>query len=204
MTAMFQTLTTWSGTFPGAPGYTNLHFIHSDPPSTGAQAAVDNVRTFFNSVASMIPSGITLTVSPVVKVIEATTGDLDSIISVATAPAAVAGAAAGTAWSGPVGMCVNWSTSSVHGTRVVRGRTFLVPLGSIFESGTPNDTFVATVQAAATALRTASGPTLGVWARPVEADDEHVPPIVARAGEIYPVTANFVPDKSAVLRSRRD
>lgn len=207
MTGMFEVVTVWSG-FAGAPGYTNHYFIHSDPPSTGAQSAVNNVRAFWNSCASVIPSVCSLLVQPVVKILDDAEGELTDILTVGTPPTAVTGGAAGTAWSGPVGMCVDWETAGIHGypgkTRRVRGRTFIVPTGSVFESGTPNDSFVTTIQAAATALRTATGPTFGVWARPRPAKTVDGVAIPKLDGAIFPITANRVPDKSVVLRSRRD
>jgi len=207
MTGMFQVTATWTG-MPGQPGYTNLYFIHSDPPSTGAQNAVNNVRTFFAAVSSLIPSVVSIQVSPTVKVMDDSDGGLTDIISVATAPTAVAGGAAGSQWSGPVGACVDWDTAGLHGytgeARRVRGRTFLVPLGAVFDAGSLNDSFVTTIQTAATALRTATGPTLGIWARPRPAKPLATPPRPLLPGEIFPVVANHVPDKSVVLRSRRD
>lgn len=207
MTGMFQITSTWSG-FPGAPGYTNMFFIHADPPSAAIQQAANNVRAFWAGVASIIPTTVSILVSPTVKVLDDAHGDLTDILSVATPPAAVAGSAAGTQWSGPVGMGVDWDTTGVHGfpgkTRRVRGRTFIVPAAAIFESGSPNDAFVTTIQTAATTLRTATGPTFGIWARYRPAKPLATPPTPELLGAIFPVTANHVPDKSFVLRSRRD
>jgi len=204
MTDMFQVVTHWGG-FPGAPGFTNMFFEHSDPPSTGAQNAVDNVRAFWNTNKGLLPSVVQLQVDPLVKIINAETGDLTDIITVATSPATVSGTAAD-AYPAPAGAIVNWSTTTIHATRRVRGRTFIVPCADVVfgPGGSLVDTFVAPINAAATALRTATGPTFGIWARPVKAEPLATPPVAGRAGAFAPATGNSVPDKTCILRSRRD
>jgi hypothetical protein len=204
MTDMFQVVTHWTG-FAGAPGFTNFFFEHADPPSTAAQAAVDNTRAFWNGAKGLLPSVVTLTVDPLVKIINAEAGTLTDVITVATAPTAVSGSAANE-YAAPVGMCVNWNTTTVHHFRRVRGRTFLVPTAEVtfIAGGVPDPTFVTALNGVATTLRTATGPTFGIWSRNVTADPDATPPRVARAGVFAPATANSVPSKAIVLRSRRD
>jgi hypothetical protein len=204
MTSMFQVVTHWSG-FVGSPGFTNLFFEHADPPSSQSQAAVDNVRAFWNAAKGLLPVVVSLQVDPQVKVIEDTTGELVDILTVGTTPAPVVGTMAG-AYSAPSGGVVDWNTTTVHGGKRIRGRTFLVPFGNATyqADGSIQDAFVSALDTAATALRTATGPTFGIWSRPRLADSTHVPPITARAGLFAPATGNHVPDKACVLRSRRD
>jgi hypothetical protein len=201
---MFQVVSHWSG-FTGAPGFTNFYFIHSDPPSTGAQNAVTNTANFWSACATFLPTTVSIVVDPTVKVIEDVTGDLVDVITVGTPPSGVTGTLPGQGPS-PAGACVNWSTTTVHGSRRIRGRTFIVPIAALhFNSGGQvGGSAVSGFQAAASALRTATGPTLGVWSRPRAADPTATPPVTARTGLIGPVTGNSVPSKAVVLRSRRD
>lgn len=203
MVAMFEIKTVWTGGITGT-GYTNHYFIHSDPPSTGALDAATNVKAFWEAVKVLIPTGISLQIQNAVRVLEDTDGSLDSIIDIA-APAVTAGSGAGV-YAKPVGACVDWLTTTVHGTRRMEGRTFIVPLfASAWQSdGTLLDAYRTTIQTAASALIAASGPTFCVWGRPRLADATHVPPITARAGTSGAVVSSRVPDKAAVLRSRRD
>lgn len=203
MVAMFQVTTEWSGG-PGGTGFTNLYFEHSDPPSDGAADACANVGTFWTAVKVLIPSAYTLTIQPAVKVIEATTGDLDDIIDT-TPPAPIACSGAGT-FAAPAGACVDWLTTTVHGSRRMQGRTFLVPLfSSAFQAdGSLLDAYRTTISGAASALIAAAGPTFGVWGRPIVADPDATPPVVGRAGLFGAVVSSRVPDKIAVLTSRRD
>jgi hypothetical protein len=103
-------------------------------------------------------------------------------------------------------MCVNWSTTTVHNFRRVRGRTFIVPTAEVtfIANGVPDPTFVTALNGVATTLRTASGPTFGIWARNVPADPDATPPVTARPGVFAPATGNSVPSKAIILRSRRD
>lgn len=203
MAAMFQIVTEWHGGIVG-PGFTNMFFEHSDPPSTGAAAAAANVRAFWEANKALIPSVITLQIQSAVKVVEDTDGTLDSIIDI-TAPAATVCTGAGT-YATPAGANVDWITSTIHGSRRMQGRTFLVPLfGSAFQAdGTLLDAYRATIQTAASALIAASGPTFVVWGRPRKAKPLAVPPVTARAGLLGPVVSSRVSDKIAVLTSRRD
>jgi len=205
MTAMFQVVTHWSG-FTGAPGFTNMYFLHSDPPVAGALAATTNVTNFWSAVQPYLPTTVTVQVDPSVKIIEDTDGLLDDIITVSPAPTSVSGTLAGQGPS-PAGACINWNTTTVHGSRRIRGRTFIVPLAALHfaSNGAVGGSATAGINAAASALRAAAGPVFGVWSRPVEADPTHLPkPIVGRTGLFAPATGQSVPSKACVLRSRRD
>jgi hypothetical protein len=84
----------------------------------------------------------------------------------------------------------------INGRRL-RGRTFLVPLGSTFYTtdGTPIETARTNIAAAAAVLiANTGGPPLGVWRRPSPSG----------VGVLGVATTASVPDKAAVLKSRRD
>lgn len=184
----------WSG-FTGAPGYTNFYFT----PFTGggdAQAAVDRVRAFFFALVNVIPTGVTIQVSPTVEIIDEATGSLTGYID-ATQPPIVTGASGGTMYVGPSGAVINWLTATVRAGRRVRGRTFIVPLRTtMFDTqGTLTADALGFIRAAANVLTTGDfEQQLVVWSRPVG----------GAGGVAAPVIGSRVPDLAAVLRSRRD
>ena len=199
MTQVGRLKINWTG-FIGAPGYTNLYFRDF---SEGAldQSMADGftakVDTWLDAWVTSLPSTVSILVDPTVDVVNVENGELESFMTVAPDTARV-GSGAGT-YAAPAGACVNWSTNGVRNGRRVRGRTFMVPLTS---AATQSDGTIATANL--TALRTATAtfisPTgsgdLGVWGRPSAPG--------ATDGVWYSVSAFTLPDKVAVLRSRRD
>jgi hypothetical protein len=199
----------WSG-FTGSPGYSNFYFRDFDSGSftdAMADAAGDRVETFFGACATLFPNNVRITVQSDAEVIEETNGEIISVLS--TGPrSAVAGTAAANAYSAASGVVVTWRTGGVVVGRRVRGRTFLVPTANVAYDldGTLGSGPMNTIQTAANALAATTGsPDLGVWSRPHKArvakDGTNVP---ARDGSWYVVTSVTIPDKVAILKSRRD
>lgn len=178
----------WNGA-TGLPGYTRMKFI-GDLDSGGAAAAAARMRAFFLTCAPLIPAAVNITFTEAAQVYDLQsnlTGEVPF-----TPPATVQGTASGS-FSSPVGMVINWLTGAFSGGRKIRGRTFMVPLGSsaFAVDGSPGSGSVTTVQGAATTL-------LG-----------GTPALVIQTTS--PGTSNMttvngasVPKRSAVLRSRRD
>lgn len=194
----------WSG-FVGAPGYTVLHFRDfgtgdgpgGEPDAAQALAAAERARTFFASVATLLPNSVTIQVQSEVDMLEDTTGQLQDSFSVAP-PAVVTGTGGTGGYAAAAGAVVNWRTASFRNGRRIRGRTFLVPLagGSYQSDGTLNDTFRTTLVNAAQALTDSAGsPDLGVYSRPTA---------VGTDGRWVIATGSTVPDMAAMLTSRRD
>jgi hypothetical protein len=155
-------------------------------------------------VSALIPAAYTITPFTDVRVIDDVTGDLLNIYTATGVSPVTCGG--GGVFSAPSGACVDWLTTTVHGTRRMQGRTFFVPLfGSAYDSnGTILNAYVTTIATAAEDMRTATGPTFGVWGRPIPPP---VPPAttpVARDGIWGPAVSSRVPDKAVILRSRRD
>jgi hypothetical protein len=102
-------------------------------------------------------------------------------------------------YSAASGACINWYTDGVRNGRRVRGRSFMVPIGSngMENNGTLNATALGSWRTA-TDLLIASfeNSTLGVWSRPSAP--------AATDGIWHKTTSMTIPDKAAVLRSRRD
>lgn len=189
----------WTG-FIGAPGYTNFHFA----PAAGAaftqaeaNAAAAKVDTWLNAWTAGLPGTVTVQVRPTVEVFDDATGTLLSFLSVTTeAPQVGGGAGNYAAGSGAV---LNWYTGGIRNGRRVRGRTFMVPLTSaVFQSDGTLATASLTSWRAATATMIANtdAAKLAVWSRPSAPG--------AGDGISYDVTAYTLPDKCAILTSRRD
>lgn len=199
----------WSG-FTGSPGYSNFYFrdfADGAFTDTVADAAGDRVESFFLAIQNLFPTAVKITVQSDAEVIEETTGDITQILSTGTR-AAVSGTAAAAAYSGASGCVVTWRTNGVVAGRRVRGRTFLVPTANVAYDldGTLQNSTVTTLQTAANALINQTGtPDLGVWARPHKArtspTGEAIP---ARQGIWHVATSATIPDKVAILKSRRD
>lgn len=188
MATLYKVTALWQN-WPGAPGYSNFYATEG----SGVSIVTDGVRAFFDAVKGLIPSGITITVQPSGDTINDANGVINGSWTVDPAPAVVTGGSPGT-WAGNAGAVVTWRTNGVVGTRRVRGRTFLVPLGSsVYDSNGLTSAAIATLQGAATALVTAASGSLAVWSRPT----------VQRSGSAHLITAATVPDLSASLRSRR-
>ncbi len=203
MALIYQVTWRWDG-FIGGPGFTNLFYDATANSPTDALAAATKSRLLFNGVSSYVDNVVTISLVSDVRVLEDTTGDLDTIYTV-VGPAPVVCAGGGNPM-GPTGGCIDWLTSTVHGTRRIQGRTFLVPLGTtaVGSGGVLIAGAVTAFGTAAEAMRTASGPTFGVWGRPTYVKPPTTPPTIDRLGKWGPAISSRIPTKLAVLTSRRD
>jgi hypothetical protein len=199
MASLAKVTVNWAG-WPGAPGYTNLYFRNSTP-GVISQAVVDNaitkVEAWKNDFDQDLPSGLTVTTDPSVEEIDDTNGSLIGFWT-GSPGAGTSGAAAGN-YSNAAGFCIAWSTNTVRNSRRMRGRTFVVPIGS---SGLDNTGSLATTRltawkAAAAALRANTGDArLVIWGRPTAPG--------ATDGVSAEVTSSNIVDKTAILTSRRE
>ena len=179
----------WTGV-AGLPGYTRLSF-NGALDEAAATACANRVRAFFDNIKGLLPPGVVISFSEVAQVFNAG-GQLTGEVAVVPPPAV---AATGTgAFAAPVGAVVQWITGVFINGRRVRGRTFLVPLASsaFAVDGTPGSTTLATIGGAANTLQN------GVPALVIAGG------IGEGGGYEVPVTGASVPDRAAVLRSRRD
>lgn len=184
---MKRVTSTWTG-FAGAPGYTQLYFGELD---NGTVAAT---RAFWNSLTALLPNDVTITVANSGDLIDAVTGDITGgWTETSTTP--VVGINTGS-WANAAGLGVNWVTPAIINGRRLRGRTFIVPAASAaFDNdGSLTGATVTTLTAAAQALVADASSELLVWHRPKPGS----------GGSSAVVTSVVVPDKTFVLRSRRD
>lgn len=195
---MYRINASWQN-WPGAPGITTFF---QDPAVAQPNPAA--IRTFFAAIASLLPTGLTVSVASSGDLIEETTGTLAGTWSSTPVPAVVTGTGTG-AYAGNAGAVVHWLSSTVVKTRRLRGRSFLVPLVSTAydTAGSLSAGTLSTLTPAAQALMDATAGHLVVWHRPVKAKPTHVPPIVAAPGSKAAVTSIRVPDLAVSLRSRR-
>jgi hypothetical protein len=151
------------------------------------------VRAFFDGIKAVFNSGVVWTFPGEVTELDTTTGVLEDVHAI-TAPAQVVGTGSA-AMAAPAGARVRWLTPAVVNSRRLAGSTFLVPLmASSYEpNGSLLGTSITTINTAATAYL-----DTGVF--------ESCQPVVwsRTHGILADATAFVVPDKVAVLRSRRD
>lgn len=190
----------WNG-FQGAPGYSNFFYggvFNGTPTQTDAENAAQNVFSLGGYVRSFLPAEVSLQVQTDVEVVDEATGELQTVHNVAPR-ATLPGEAASAPYSAASGAVITWRTGGVRNGRRVRGRTFLVPLATAAYQS--DGTLAAsTITALTTNLNTFLNPPdaieMGIYARPSVKG--------ASDGAWFAATGFSVPDKVAVLRSRRD
>jgi hypothetical protein len=191
----FSQITARYNGFTGAPGWIRMKFLGSLNASD-ANTAAANFRTFLNSVASNMPTGSSISFDSAVAIYD-DDGTQTGEVTLGSVPVVINGGSAA-AYAGGSGAVVNWVTNAFHLGRKVRGRTFLVPLTSAaFQAdGTLAATFQTTLQAAATAFATSSPTPVILSQKPSGSGGV--------SSLVTVVTGGTVPDRSAILRSRRD
>lgn len=190
----------WQG-FQGAPGYTKFSFMGLTD-SASLTSAATAIRTFFEAIKTQLPNASTVQVQQTAQVYDMANGLLLREETIVSPPTATVGTAAGgTLYSGGVGVYVTWLTSAVYNGHKVRGRSYLVPLvlGGAADGtlGTGTQTLV---QTAANGLVTGQAGKFAIWSKTFT----EPPKPVQIGGGLSTVTSANVPDKTGILRSRRD
>lgn len=198
MTTLYRTRVQWTG-FPGGPGISTFY----GQIDSGLTA---DLHTMFAALAGYLPTDVDVQVENAGDAIEDTNGDLtgawstDSVLTIAGTN--------GDGYSAPVGAELVWLTSTILDGHRVKGRTFLVPIGSTSfgTDGALNATDQAAILAIAETFIAATVGNLVVWHRPrvAKAATAYHPAVTARSGGHAPVLGTEVPNKAVVLRSRRD
>ena len=187
MTALRRYRVQWTG-MPGGPGVTTIYTADS------SGAALGLLHTFFLACQPYVPADVTIK-SPDTAgdIIDDATGAItgrwtdSGFANIVCANANVYNAAGGA--------MMRLLTNNVRGRRRVQGRWFLVPWGAYQSDGTILDAAVTAMNNAGNTLALSSaGPY--VWHRPSAPG--------ASDGQAYGATNLVMPDKSVVLRSRRD
>jgi hypothetical protein len=193
----------WVGGIGGA-GLSTFYFLDG-------VAALPAVKTFFDTVANIVPSGISWSFPGTGDTIDSDNGKIVGTW-VGTGQALVQSTVAGP-FAAPAGLLVTWITSGLVNGHRVKGRTFIVPASnsSYDASGTVNDAILATLQGQAGVLLSSTVGNMQVWSRPHAATPQWTdvqgrthPATAARIGQAVTVVDAVVKDKAVVLRSRRD
>jgi len=187
MANLIKQVCTWTGVGATGGGVSVFYFDESHVGGT------TDLKAFFTSVATGIPSGTTITVPNTGDLIDVASGNISGTWTDGTA-GTIACSGSG-AWAAGVGCRIVWSTDGVTHNRRVKGSTFLVPLtaANYQTDGTILDTTRSSLNTAATTLFTASDPEMKIYTRPVGGN----------GGKASTVKGAVVPDKVSWLRSRR-
>lgn len=185
MASIYRIACKWEN-FTGAPGYSVFYAVASPTSTLRGQ-----IGGLFGQVSQYLPNGLTVTIPDQGDILEETTGQITGTWNELSG-AVVATGSSGASYAGSAGAVINWKTAAVVNGHRVRGRTFLVPLASGYETnGTLTTACRGALQTAANAVTFGS---LGIWHRPVNGS----------GGSWHQITSAVVPDMAAVLRSRRD
>lgn len=194
MVAMNRLRVEWSGTVVVGGGLSTFYW----DPATGAGAA-GHIKTFFNSIKTAFPTGITWTINDTGDQIDPVNGNLVGTWSAAGTGGTVT-SSGGPNFAVGVGTRVKWNTGGIYRGRRVRGSTFLVPLlaNAYTSTGVLDPAYVSTIQTAAAAL-VAANPGLLVYSREADADAHHP----HTDGQSNFIVSAQTPNKVSWLISRR-
>ena len=185
----------WEGT-TGLPGYTKMKW-NSELPSSDATLAANKMQAFFTAVDAFLSSDITISWDGVYQTF--TDEQVLDGEGTYTPPAPVKGGSAAS-YASPVGAVIDWLTNDFFNGRRLRGRTFLVPLVmTAFDTdGTLTSACTSVLNTAATNI-IAGDPLLVINGAGTKNSDGSPGPRQTKV-----VAGGRVPDRAAILRSRRD
>lgn len=185
---------TWTG-FLGAPGYSNFFTNASDDVAFHTA-----LNTWKGTWAANLPDDVTLTLQAEVSQLDEATGVQTGAFSIGS-DTVTQGANTG-GYSAASGVVVHWLTGGFVAGRRVKGRTFMVPIsgGAYQTNGTIDENALSFMRTSTNTFQNAVQGNMIVWARPFAGK----PGKPARTGSSHDVTSWQIPDKVAILRSRRD
>lgn len=183
--------------FPGGPGVSTFYFDNT------ATYDLTDLHDLYGLLLGLIPSNTTITLPTSGVTISDDDGELIGAWTKA-AVSAMAGSNTGD-YAGGVGATIRWETGAVAHGHAVRGRTYMVPLANAaFDTdGTLKASERALLQSSADTTIAAYGAAWKVWHRPKTVATPG-PNGGTHIGSAYTITAATIPDKAAMLRSRRD
>jgi hypothetical protein len=161
-----------------------------------ANTAAANFRAMMVTWVSFMPTGSTITIDSTAAQYD-DGGSQTGEITITVIPATITGTS-NVAYAGGSGAVINWTTGAFHLGRKVRGRTFAVPLTSaaFFTDGTLTSAAQGTIQSGAQTFAVSSPTPVVFSQKPASGGG------VSSLTSV--VTGATVPDRSAILRSRRD
>lgn len=193
----------------GGPGLNTFYFrsssaVGGDPTLSDAQLAHDRVRDAFAGHPLLYPPSHMLSFLPDVDVIDALTGALVTSFAVNTI-ADTPGQGLANYGPTPTMILLRLNTNTVLDGARLQGRAFLGPTSAGTDpDGTPDAGIAGQARLIGLGLLDGGAgdfPPLVVWHRPKRDKVTHA---ITRQGGSGVVISTSVPDKFAILRSRRD
>lgn len=194
--------------FSGGPGVNTWFVADVTGGETPDQATVDGtaaaLSAFYTTIAGFLQGDLFWTVDPSVAIVEATDGEVQSVLTVGTGPFSGQGTNV-TPSAHFLMFKTQLRTGQFEDGRELRGGPFIGPIASnvLQADGNVVPANISTMNTAlsdlAAAINTAGG-LLVVYRRPRAASGT----LPARAGSLAAVTSATIWSKPAVLRSRRD
>lgn len=186
--------------FTGAPGVNVIHwatFGHADIDGTDWADFATELEGAYADLADAYATGVTITVPQACHLIDPADGSLLGIVTRDEAPVPAVGTGQDNI-SRATQMLVQLHTGDIRNNRLVRGRTFIGPMGSelITDAGQIDPATRTAVAALWNTLADPLGNRIGVWSRPSTP--------TASDGQFSDVTSCTVWALPASLRSRRD
>lgn len=193
MSEILRLKANWTG-ISGGTGTTTLHCRNNSAITpTIVQNSLENLRLMFENTSEWLPNDVTITFPSSQDVIDPSTGGFLGVVTATTGVSSLTGAYTGN-WQNGVGTRVVWNTGEVGAHRRIRGCTYLVPYGGIFDNdGTMSSAATSDLVTNATAFLTNQTNDDAVLV--VYSYDTHNEALVLSAS---------VSDKPVVLRTRRD
>ena len=159
-----------------------------------AGAVTGALSTYLNAIKTFIPDDISWVIAGSGDVIDDVDG---SLVGAWTATPVNVLATAASNYTVGVGLRQVWNTAGIHGSKRVRGSTFIVPVGGHcwgLDGRATSAAMTAFHNAADALLATSSvGGNLCVWSRPIE----------GRPGASHVITSASMGSDPTWLRSRR-
>lgn len=177
----------WGGSPVVGGGVSTLYY---DADGEGWTAAV---RAALLIQSDKMPSGLTAQVQNVGDLVDSTTG---AIVGSWTEPSvSVVGFNGPGNYAKGVGAVITWVTTGRRNNRLVKGRTFMVPLiSNAFETdGTLSADTITKLQSTAAGISSNALFTQEIWGRPTDGSN----------GAAHPVVSYSVKDQTSWLRSRK-
>lgn len=186
--------------FPGAPGVSTFYALNG----ASLQTPLFN---FYTALKGIIPADVHMRIASSGDTLDSSTGTILASWT-GTVQTDVNDPTNVSAYAAPTGGVITWLTGTRFSGRLLKGRTFIVPLtlGQFATDGSFTAGGLAVLTDAATAFVAASTGNFLIWQRPraARAADGSRKAITARSGGHAVVVGSRVADKAGVLRSRRD
>lgn len=200
MTLLARAIVTTTG-YIGAPGINVVHYSAGLGPAVSDSDSADQflpeLLACFQGYASIMPAGLTLTVSPDVSYFDDSDGVILGVTSYTGGPLTMTGASSILNGSRAVQLTVRHKTDQFVGGRRLQGRTFVGPItgDAIGNDGQIEAGWIDDTPDIWSGAISGLGARLAVWHRPTTPTGTD-----GAYGDVVNITANATP---GTLRSRK-